>query len=296
MSSLDPKIDGCQTVDPSLATEGSLPCLFSNNSADRATQRLQMKTNRLSTQHKKSASALSWNVKSLSEKFGIERLGFLTLTFADHVIDYKEAQRRFNNLRKHVLKVRYSEYIRVLERQKSGRIHYHLLVVLPSDIRTGFDFDAIANHDYKSANSCLRSEWSFWRLSAKKYGFGRTELMPIKSTHEGIARYVGKYISKHIDQRQIADKGARLVEYSRGARIATTKYSFVSDSSKLWRLKVAHFAKIMGETIGEDLHTTEDLAHYLGKRWAYEYREIILTIPDHEVTTGYQSSARQLAD
>lgn len=295
MSSLDPKIDGCQTADRSLATEGSLPCLFSNNCTDRATQRLQTNSNRLSTQHKKSASALSWNVKSLSEKFGIERLGFLTLTFADHVIDYKEAQRRFKSLSKNVLKIRYSEYIRVLERQKSGRIHYHLLVVLSSDIRTGFDFTAVANQDYTSANSELRKEWTFWRFNSKKYGFGRTELMPIKSTHEGIARYVGKYISKHIDQRQIADKGARLVEYSRGARIATTKYSFVSDNSKLWRLKVAHFAKIMGETIGEDLDTMEDLAHYLGKRWAYEYREIILTIPDHEVTTVYQSSARQLA-
>jgi hypothetical protein len=26
---------------------------------------------------------------------------------------------------------------------KSGRIHYHLLVVLAQEIRTGFDFDAV---------------------------------------------------------------------------------------------------------------------------------------------------------
>ncbi|MDE4694551.1 hypothetical protein, partial [Klebsiella pneumoniae] len=38
---------------------------------------------------------------------------------------------------------RYRAYIRVMEPMKSGRIHYHLLVALDSDIRTGFDFFAV---------------------------------------------------------------------------------------------------------------------------------------------------------
>lgn len=261
----------------------SLPCLYSNNCTGPVNKGLQSGTNRLSTQHKKSASALAWNVQALSEKHGIERIGFLTLTFADHVLDYHEAQKRFKSLSKNVLKLRYSEYIRVLERQKSGRIHYHLLVVLSSDIKTGFDFDAISKHDYSSANSHLRKEWSFWRSNAKKYRFGRTELMPVKSTHEGIARYVGKYISKHIDQRQQNDKGARLVEYSRGARIATTKYSFVSDNSLLWRKKLSHFCKIFGETMGYELNNLDDLKTHLGSKWAYEFRDIILAIPEDDL-------------
>ena len=50
---------------------------------------------------------------------------------------------------------------------------------------------------------------------------------PIKSTSEGISKYVGKYIGKHMESRLDEDKGARLVEYSRGARgvkIANTRF------------------------------------------------------------------------
>lgn len=41
--------------------------------------------------------------------------------------------------------------------------------------------------------------------------------MPIKSSEEAI----GKYVGKHIESRQEADKGVRLVRYSRGARVAS---------------------------------------------------------------------------
>jgi hypothetical protein len=148
------------------------------------------------------------------EKYGLDRIGFLTLTFALHILSYKQAQKYLHSLMTGVLKGRYVEYIIVMERMKSGRIHYHLLVVLAQDIRTGFDFDAVKRGDYRSANGILRSEWAFWRKTAPLYGFGRTELMPIKSSAEGIARYVGKYIAKHIGNRLPEDKGARLVRYA----------------------------------------------------------------------------------
>jgi hypothetical protein len=56
----------------------------------------------------------------------------------------------------------------------SGRIHYHLLVVMAQDIPTGFDFAAVKGGDYRSASEYLRKEWKFWRETAPKYGFGRT--------------------------------------------------------------------------------------------------------------------------
>ena len=183
----------------------ALPCLSSNISIQTA-----------STQHRKAASALGWNVICLAQKHGLENLGFLTLTFKDHVTCVKEAQRRLNSLLSNVIKSRYQDYIGVLERQRSGRIHYHLLVVIGFDIRTGFDFDAVSRNDYRSANRLLRDEWSFWRKTAPAYRFGRTELMPIKSSEEAIGRYIGKYIGKHMECRNDEDKGARLVRYSRG--------------------------------------------------------------------------------
>ncbi len=251
----------------------SLPCLFSNNSNKEG-------SSSLSTQARKAASALAWNVQAMAEKWGLERLGFLTLTFADHVIEGREAQRRFNSLSTRVLRVRYPAFIRVLERQKSGRIHYHLLVVMDEDIRSGFDFDGVARHDYRSASSRLRAEWTFWRRTAKEYGFGRTELLPVKSTSEGIARYVGKYISKHLGARQEADKGLRLVEYSQGARMASTRFQFATKGAASWRRKLKLFASIVCKARSYPVPSMRALSELLGPRWAYAWREFILSLPD----------------
>ena len=250
----------------------SLPCLYRNNSIEKGSKTL-------STAHRKSASALAWNVQALSEKYGLENLGFLTLTFKDHVTDFKEAQRRFNSLASNVLTKRYRAWISVMERCKSGRIHYHLLVNVGSDIRTGFDFLEIGNKNYKSANPEIRAEWAFWRKTAPKYRFGRTELLPVKSNTDGIANYVGKYIGKHMEVRSPEDKGARLVRYSTAARHATTKFAFYTDGSAAWRRKVALFAQIVSEAHGT-LPTMEGLKDALGPKWAYNNREFILALPD----------------
>ncbi|ECO1013853.1 phasyl DNA replicon protein arp [Salmonella enterica subsp. enterica serovar Newport] len=266
--------------------EDFLPCLYSNNSNENhlktpplgGLEPAQNQVFQLDTQVRKSASCLAWNVEYFCEKFGIENLGFLTLTFRDHVVDRREAQKRYNSLSTGVLRGRYKHYIRVMERQKSGRIHYHLLVVLDGDIRTGFDFDACANGDYRSANKRLRDEWSFWRKTARLYGFGRTELLPIKSNSEGIARYVGKYIGKHFEARHVEDKGARLVEYSRGARIASTRMQFVTTGSAEWRRKVGIFCHYISETMGCE-PSFEGIRRVLGPRWAYQWREFIASLP-----------------
>lgn len=262
-----------------------LPCLSSNNSIQGvelipSESLLKQGSTLLSTQQKKSATALSWNVQGLAEKYGIERLGFLTLTFADNVQDYKEAQRRFNSLASNALRHLYVDYIRVWERTKRGRIHYHLLVVCKDDIRTGFDFAGIAQQDYSSANAAIRHQWAWWRKNAKQYGFGRTELLPIKSTAEGIARYVGKYISKNVQQREERDKGSRLVEYSRGARTASTRFNFVSEGSQQWRQKMAVFAAIVGHGVGLGRPAAfHELSTILGSSWAYFHREFIIGLP-----------------
>ena len=245
---------------PAAAQAGSgLPCLNSNNYNETI----------LTGQQRRTAFALVTNVKILAEKHGIEVLGFLTLTFADHVTDIKEAQRRFKSLWNGVLSIRYRDIIVVVERQKNGRIHFHLLVVLSQDIRTGFDFEAIAKQDYKSANPHLRSEWAFWRRTAKEYGFGRTELMPVQSTADGIAKYLGKYIAKHIDHRRDDDKGARLVRYSESARQCSSRFAWTGAKSKLWRKQLAQFATSHG------CWSMDMLRERFGSKWAYRLAEYI---------------------
>lgn len=87
----------------------SLPCLFSNNvnghgeaDAPRSFESLpdevvapeiREKINLLQSNHKKTAALLAWTIFALAETYGVERMGMLTLTFADHVTESKEAAR-----------------------------------------------------------------------------------------------------------------------------------------------------------------------------------------------------------
>jgi hypothetical protein len=190
-----------------------------------------------------------------------------------------------------VLLTRYEAFLRVFERQKSGRIHYHLLVVLPEDVRTGVDFVAFAQGDYRSASSWLRAEWAFWRRTARAYRFGRTELMPVRSTEEGIGRYVGKYIGKHHAVRKREDRGVRLVDYSRGARMARTRFGWCSDGAAEWRAKVRLFAQIMGVRDGRVYGSISELSQGLGPRWAYWYRAFIARLPVMTLPPGFRYDA-----
>lgn len=315
------RAESTQATDPrSTVSGGDLPCLYSHISIESPTgkvlkpasdvtlsekslsliqeafqhenleefeePKLSSEEAKFTTGRKRSAHILATSVHELSHKVGIENLGFLTLTFADHITCPKEAQKRLNSLLTNVIKKRYGDYVGVMERQKSGRIHYHLLVVVGKDIRTGFDFDQVVNHrNYSSANSNIRSEWFFWRTTAKKYGFGRTELMPVKSSSIAIARYIGKYISKSLQgtnesNSQNIDRGVRLVRYSNGARAGTTRFSWYSNGSQCWRRSVCVFAEMVAEHYGLIDPDISDLKHLLGPRWAYNYRGYILAISD----------------
>mgnify|MGYP006093085523 CR=1 FL=1 len=256
-------------------SEASLPCLNSNISNE-----TRLHIPRLSTQQRKTAFILKTSVQQLSEVHQLAHIGFLTLTFADNILCPKEAQRRLNSLLSNIIKPRYKEYLGVFERQKSGRIHYHFLVVLHGDIRTGINFQEFEDGVYKSASPYLRSEWTFWRDTAKKYGFGRTELLPIKSNAEAMAKYVGKYIAKHTENREYQDIGVRLVRYSRGARSGTTRFSFQSTGSQEWRRKLATFSVIVQAHYPD--HKIKDISDFskvLGKKWAFTNREYILNLP-----------------
>ena len=233
------------------------------------------RSEQLSAGHRKTAFALKLNVLWLIKTYGLERIGFLTLTFARHVVAYKEAQKALHSLMTGVLKERYVEYIIVMERMDSGRIHYHLLVVMAEDIRTGFDFAAVKRGNYRSANDYLRREWKFWRDTAPKYGFGRTELLPIKKTAEGVAKYIGKYVAKHIGQRLPEDKGARLVRYSRGTNRASTGFAWNSLGAAKWRAKLGTFCRILG--LNSDNYQTF-LKEWFGKNWVYCLRPLVLSI------------------
>jgi hypothetical protein len=223
----------------------------------------------------RTAYALRVNVASCVEVWGLERTGFLTLTFADHVVDPREAQRRMNSLTTNVLRPRYGGAIRVFERQESGRIHYHLLVNVGVDIRTGFDFGAIKKKDYRSASVALRNEWSFWRRTAKEYGFGRTELLPVISTSGAVARYVGGYIAKHLQVREGRDLGVRLVSYI-GPRVATVKFAWAGGFSRNWRAGLGALVRDLAAAGQIDSPTIEAMRRAYGAKWLWSWKQTVV--------------------
>ena len=104
-----------------------------------------------------------------------------------------------------------------------GYLHFHILLDVKEDIRTGFDFELyqrsvdlrkqrmpyrhLERQAFRTANVQLRNLWATFRQVLPLYGFGRHELLPIRTTAEAAAKYVGKYVSKHLDARLDEDKG-----------------------------------------------------------------------------------------
>ena len=225
------------------------------------------------SQSRKVAYALKENVAAMIEKHGVERIGFLTLTFADKVQNIREAQRRFNSLRTGVLAPKYVDWIGVMQRHASGVVHFHLLVVCPSDIRTGLDFEALKKKDYRSANDALRAQWAFWRKTAPRYSFGRTELLPLRSTGVAVAKYVSRYIGKHLNDRRPEDKGAKLVRYSRGANKFSSRFTWNSAGSYVWRQKCALLAVLT--KAGQGMQEVKARwREWYGSRWVYKLRPV----------------------
>jgi hypothetical protein len=257
-------------VSPPVDAKDSLPCLYSNNSTENQEKPPPDENlNKLCPYHKKQAEVLFRNTKTFIEMHGLENVGFLTLTFKDNVKCNKESGRRFNSLSTHFLSEHFGEWMLVKERQKRGAWHYHLLIDCQTDIRTGFNFEGIKIRDYSSACDGLRSYWSLLRSELPKFGFGRSELLPVMSNSEGLARYVGKYISKHVGSRSEEDKGVRLFSCSKGFKSANVNFAWNSVGSWLWRMKVKEFAKGFG------IREYDDIKKKMGNKWAWQWGAII---------------------
>lgn len=270
----------------SAAADGatSLPCLSSVN-CDKGRADL-------TPAQRKTAHALAANVSHFVETYGVENVGFLTITFGGK-LDWKEAQRRFHNYARRVLSKWFGDYIRVLEFQRNGNPHYHLVVACPGDIATGFNwthYEAVRDW-YGNGRKGRRPRGNLGRTelltrihaellqTAMAYRIGRMELVPIRTCAEAIGRYVGGYLQKGLAGKKPEHKRARSVCYSRGfQRAYNGRFSWVEGKSREWRAKVAAWAQKHGCT---------DLIEVLGlfgPKWAYHHRESIekTEIPTNE--------------
>ncbi len=295
-----------------LAGEAGLPpsaltCLFRNNSDEDSGKPSETpakeQAERLSSTQRKTAHALYMNVAAFVMMHGLERCGFLTITFAED-LTWEDAERRFNNYMRRVLGPLFRDRIKVLEFTKRGRPHFHVIVLCSGDIREGFNFNYHAQKALENwlqherpgsrsilqeggslnANALLRSLWVRIRSTARNYGIGICELAPIQSCAEAVGRYVGGYMKKSIGGRQPEHKGARMVSYSRGfARAFKGGFSWVEGGGRQWRRNVESFA------LSHGCADLDELRGLFGPKWAYHHRETILRL--HEGVSSDREGA-----
>ena len=277
----------------------ALPCLDSHNSID-APENTPPKL----TGH---AARRAFTVKENAARFinstGLDRVGFLTLTFPEPMLDHREASRRWDSLNTNLLPLLFGHWQRVFERTKKGNVHYHVLVDCQRDIRTGFNFDLylsallfkknkaayrhIERQAFRTANSDLRNLWHELRDRLPKYGFGRHELLPIRTNIEAAAHYVGKYVSKDMHVYE-EDKGVRRVSYSRGQVRSSSNFAWHSEGSQEWRRKINILAHFLG------LEDMSDFKARFGPRWARFLADTIMDID--QIILGTQRGEYVLED
>jgi hypothetical protein len=219
-------------------------------------------------------------VLRLASVYGVERLAFLTLTFADNVQDGSVSSKRFNSMNTGILAKRgYGPWVRILERHKSGCIHFHLIIVVPVDIRTGFD--PLTNRGSGSGWVWLCRERSELRKLLPRYSFGRAELLPLRKGSVPASRYLAKYITKSLSVRGVQDHHVRLVTYSRGfAWLRPEQFSWAWGGSRIWRRKLARWAFRMG------YYDLDEIAYWMGARWCYQWRNDVMAQPPTESAIG----------
>jgi hypothetical protein len=246
----------------------------------------------------KAAFHLRLNVESFVKYWGREHILFFTLTDQDNLHPTQFARRWNHFLRRNGAWI--TSFIRVLEPQRRGSPHYHLLAAVPWDTRPdAFDWAAFnecqqerkANGPtprfkelrarYKaSAAPELVALWASLRKVLPRYGLGRAELLPIRKGKEAISIYVGKYLEGGLTLRRHSWKGCRRVEFDRRAKTAWLACSRViawhSKKGKIWRSRVGQLAAIFG------IADMDDFKRRFGPRWAYWLRETLTLASDEE--------------
>jgi len=244
----------------------------------------------------KSAFHLRQNVASFVKHWGRNHCLFFTVTDEANLHPTQFARRWNNYLRRNGQWI--ASFIRVLEPQKKGRPHYHLLVAVLWDTRAdSFDwqaFDECQNERranghsgsfrqlrarYKaSAAPELVALWSLLRKVLPRYGLGRAELLPLRKGREAISEYIGKYLEAGLTLRKHSWKGCRRVEFDRRAKNAwlccSRVFAWHSPGAKAWRARVGQIATALG--VGD----MEGIRRKIGSKWAYQLREYITLADD----------------
>lgn len=254
----------------------------------------------------KRAFALRNNLNAFFDHYGREHCAFFTLSPLAGT-EPKELAAKFNDARKRQFAWMLS-YVRVLEPRRDGTAHHHYAVATAFDMQPdAFDWPAfkvcqeqaprrgnppgplfveMRRRYSSSATPQLRDCWKENKAVSKAFGFGRVEMLPIRTCAEAMGHYVGKYLESGTHYRNAKWKGARRVEYDRKESLlwksCGSAFGFVSEGSREWRKRVDEMA--LASCVERD--DMVGFRRIFGRTWAYEMRSTIMVTPPEEWRSG----------
>ena len=241
--------------------------------------------------------AINRNVRQFIEYHGVTHVAMWTLTTAD-IPTVKVFYRRWHSLQRRALKIicPSGDYIAILEFQKRGAPHLHILIAVTEDIKSSIKWHMSKGQLHPTVSSmCPHLLWLFDQLREIQpaYGFGSwVSIQPIRSIKEAVSDYVSKYLWKG-DPNTPEDVGrVRRVRYGNKRNwgcMDNQRFNWLYGRSWAWRKGVAKFAEVEGrkyayrknygngetETFVTSM-TPAKLKMILGERWQYHYREDII--------------------
>lgn len=129
---------------------------------------------------------------------------FITLTFAENITDVTEANKKFNNWSKCILRKKPDfKYLCVPEFQKRGAVHYHLI----TNLECGSDLlparkPKQTKSDKGKYHTLIYYDLPFWvDKEGKSYGFSSAFDLRLTNDKFNVALYITKYLYKDIDNR-----------------------------------------------------------------------------------------------
>jgi hypothetical protein len=235
-----------------------LPCLKSSS--------LNGRTNR------KPLFAAQQNMRGYVKQMGEDRIGVLTLTTADECRSLREFQRRWNSLMTNFIRRLWKSGVWVRERQmRTGNWHGHALVDVGFDIRSEFPFEEVSQRNYRNVDFRVRELWKQLREKTPRYGFGRTELLPIKSNSEWAIKYLTGYLGKALwSEKTVGEEKARLFGMWGCVRSAYSRFDWVS--GRIVRKKKAWLAWVHG------LEDEDAFSRSYGDRWWFRLGESLMRV------------------
>jgi len=246
----------------------------------------------------RSAYHLRLNVAAFVEYWGRDHCLFFTVTDEANLHPTQFARRWNSFLVRNGAWI--LSYIRVLEPQKRGNPHYHILVAVSWDTKPDeFDWEAFKQCDeerktnrytarfrelrarYKaSAVPELVALWGRLRKVLPRYGLGRSEVLPLRKAKEAISGYIGKYLEAGLVIKKHSWKGCRRVEFDRRAKNAwlacTRIFAWHSPGATAWRKRVGELGAVLG------VQDMDGIRIKLGSKWAYRLRESITLSSDED--------------